>query len=125
MTADPKTHFDLLKTVWFNLYSRGQGKIGSSAFEHVFMGETKSESLTGLHNWIWYYYREHETNQNNVIDYKGYMKSIPLGDVSILSFEINYINIMNIRCSINKPFTIAEGSSYQTSIFIRSNEQAC
>lgn len=50
------------------------------------MGETKSESLTGLHNWIWYYYREHETSQKNVIDYKGYMKSIPLGDVSILSF---------------------------------------
>lgn len=48
------------------------------------MGETKSDSLTGLHNWIWYYYREHEMNQNNVIDYKGYMKSIPLGDVSIL-----------------------------------------
>lgn len=98
VTVDQKTHFNLLKTIWFNLYSRGQGKIGSSAFEHVFMCETKSESLIGLHNWIWYYYREHETSQNNVIDYKGYMKSVPLGDVSILNFGI-IVNISSMRVS--------------------------
>lgn len=83
VTADPKTHFDLLKIIWFNLYSRGQGKIGSSAFEHVFMNEIKNMSVTGLHNWIWFYHREGESGKMHVIDYKGYMKSILLGNVRI------------------------------------------
>lgn len=82
VTADPKTQFDLLKTIWFNLYSRGQGKIGSSAFEHVFMNEIKNNSITGLHNWIWFYHREGEKGTLHDINYKGYMKSVELGNVS-------------------------------------------
>lgn len=77
MTRDPQTHKDLLKTIWFNLYSRGGGKIGSSAFEHVFLAELKNGEVTGLHNWI--YFEEEE--RANHINYMGYTKKIELGEV--------------------------------------------
>jgi len=76
VTADPKTHKDLLRTIWFNTYSRGQGKIGSSGFEHVFLSEIKNGTLTGLHNWL--YFLEEEKHGN--VDYKGYSKDIKLGN---------------------------------------------
>lgn len=76
---DPKTHKELLKTIWFNLYSRGQGKLGSSGFEHVFVSEFKNGTLSGLHNWL-YYYDEEKAGH---VDYKGFMKKLPLGNVSI------------------------------------------
>lgn len=83
VTADPKTHFDLLKTLWFTLYPRAHGKVGSSAFEHVFLGEIKNHtSVSGLHNWVYYYSKEGQTGTEHPIDYKGYMNNILLGDVS-------------------------------------------
>lgn len=98
VTADPRTQFDKLKTIWFNLYSRGQGKIGSSAFEHVFMNEIKNNSITGLHNWIWFYHRESEKGTLHDINYKGYMKSVELGNVS----KTNLIKSILIRCFCGK-----------------------
>lgn len=89
VTADPKTHFDLLKTIWFTMYSRGHGKIGSSAFEHVFLGELKNNSaVSGLHNWVYYYFKEAQTGTEHPIDYKGYLNSILLGDVSQTNLTI-------------------------------------
>lgn len=79
---DPKTHKELLKTIWFNLYSRGQGKLGSSGFEHVFVSEIKNGTLSGLHNWL-YYYDEEKAGH---VDYKGFMKKLPLGNVSTSFF---------------------------------------
>lgn len=78
VTADPRTHRDLLRTIWFNTYSRGKGKIGSSGFEHVFLTEIKMGTLSGLHNWL--YFLEEEKQGN--VDYKGYSKTIKLGNVS-------------------------------------------
>lgn len=80
VTADPKTHKDLLRTIWFNTYSRGQGKIGSSGFEHVFLTEVKNGTLSGLHNWLYF----HEEEKNGNLDYKGYSKDLKLGNVSII-----------------------------------------
>lgn len=74
---------DLLRRLWFNLFSRGQGKIGSSGFEHVFMAETKqvdsNTEVLGLHNWI--FFNAEETKRH--IDYLGYIKKEDLGNVSI------------------------------------------
>lgn len=64
------------------MYSRAPGKIGSSGFEHVFMNEIKNNSIGGLHNWVWFYHKEGQTGTMHDIDYKGYMKSELLGDVS-------------------------------------------
>lgn len=78
VTADPATHKELLKTIWFGMYSRGQGKIGSSGFEHVFLSEVRDGAVIGLHNWI--YFADEEKNRD--LDYKGWMKKIDLGNVS-------------------------------------------
>lgn len=69
----------MLRLIWFNMYSRGQGKIGSSGFEHVFLGELKNNQVSGLHNWV--YFGEEE--KKHEINYLGYMKKIDLGGVSI------------------------------------------
>jgi poly(U)-specific endoribonuclease len=77
VTPDPKTHRELVKTIWFNLYSRGQGKIGSSGFEHVFLTEMKNGTLIGMHNWLYFY----EEEKAGKADYKGYSKKLDLGNV--------------------------------------------
>lgn len=71
---------DTLRKIWFNLFSRGQGKIGSSGFEHVFMAELKNAQtgteVVGLHNWIFYSKEE----ASGKVDYNGYLKKVDLGD---------------------------------------------
>ena len=70
---------DLLRRMWFNLFSRGDGKIGSTGFEHVFMTELKlGTEVSGLHNWI--YFNAEELKKR--VDYLGYIKKVDLGDVS-------------------------------------------
>lgn len=81
VTADPQTHRELLKTIWFNLYSRGMGKIGSSGFEHVFLSEVKNGTVMGLHNWIYL----SEAERTGDLDYKGWTKKIDLGNVRFFS----------------------------------------
>ncbi|XP_058448210.1 endoribonuclease CG2145-like [Malaya genurostris] len=75
VTADPKTHHELLKTIWFQLYSRGNGKIGSSGFEHVFLNEVSNRTMIGLHNWVYLY----EQEKAGHLDYQGYLKKFDLG----------------------------------------------
>ncbi|XP_044579546.1 poly(U)-specific endoribonuclease homolog isoform X2 [Cotesia glomerata] len=68
---------DTLRRLWFNLYSRGEGKIGSSGFEHVFLTELKlGTEISGLHNWIYFNAEE----AKNKINYLGYIKKLDLGD---------------------------------------------
>lgn len=75
---------DMLRKLWFSLYSQEGGKMSSSAFEHVFMSEVRKlkrgTSLFGLHNWI-YYSREENKGK---INYNGYIKKVDLGDVSFI-----------------------------------------
>lgn len=52
--------------------------MGSCGFEHVFLNEIKNNEISGLHNWI--YFNEQEKAQN--LDYKGYTKTLSLGNVS-------------------------------------------
>lgn len=76
VTPDPKQQRDFLKQIWFSLYSRGKGKIGSSGFEHVFVSELKNGGVSGLHNWI-YFSREELANR---VNYLGYLKYELLND---------------------------------------------
>ncbi|XP_055549223.1 endoribonuclease CG2145-like [Wyeomyia smithii] len=89
VTADPKTHHELLKTIWFQLYSRGNGKIGSSGFEHVFLNEVSNGTMIGLHNWVYLY----EQEKTGTLDYQGYIKKLDLG---------NKGEIAKIRLTYNK-----------------------
>lgn len=81
---------NLLHDIWFNMYSREKGKVGSSGFEHVFLGEIKNNKVSGLHNWI-YFDREERNNRAN---YLGYLKKIDLGDKgAILKYSFKFYNI--------------------------------
>lgn len=96
----------ILRQMWFNLYSRGEGKIGSSGFEHVFMTELKlGTEVSGLHNWI--YFNAEEVKKR--ADYLGYIKKLDLGNVSYQIFQFkngqenNYFlsEIINYEMNIN------------------------
>lgn len=57
-----------LKKMWFGLYSRQNGKLDSSGFEHMFVGEIKSGDVSGFHNWVQFYTQE----QDGDLNYYGY-----------------------------------------------------
>lgn len=99
--ADRTSQFDLLKSIWFDMYPRTRGgNIGSSGFEHVFLNELKRGSPIGLHNWIYYYYKENRTGFEHDIDYKGYMNNLHMGNVcstirtKSAFYFCNYYNII-------------------------------
>ena len=72
---------DKLRELWFDPYDRASSgsALGSSGFEHVFMGESKNGDVSGFHNWLKYRYEEDEQNS---IEYYGYLEGqFDLGDV--------------------------------------------
>jgi len=75
----------LLRHIWFDLYSRHRGVLGSSGFEHVFLGEIDDGKVKGVHNWIWLYKME----KNGAIDYQGYL-SAPTSNPVLLSNRFNW-----------------------------------
>lgn len=89
------------------MYSRGGGKIGSCGFEHVFMNEIKNNEISGLHNWI--YFHKQEQDSHHDVDYKGYMKSLHLGNVSFFLF--NYL--FHFGRDFNNIDSLAESTNYQ------------
>lgn len=79
------------------------------------MNEIKNHTVTGLHNWIWYYYNEGNMDKMHDIDYKGYMKSVLLGDVSGISafFICNFTEQMSSFF-----FHSTERTTLEVSLFI-------
>jgi len=57
-----------VKDLWFGLFDNDGNKrtnvLGSSAFEHVFLGETKRRDIKGAHNWFQIYKEEKWGNLN-------------------------------------------------------------
>ncbi|XP_049814380.1 endoribonuclease CG2145-like isoform X1 [Schistocerca nitens] len=88
---DPKAYKNLLNQIWFGMYSRGGGRVGSSAFEHVFLGELKRGEISGLHNWIFF-------NNEEILkhaDYLGYIRKLELGDKgAILKLHYKWENVI-------------------------------
>ena len=67
----PQEFQRLLHSIWFDLYKRERGgRLDSSGFEHVFVGEVKNGDVSGFHNWIQFYLEE----QKGALDYRGYIK---------------------------------------------------
>lgn len=70
--ADVRQFMQQLYDIWFKLYRRTceDRSVNSSSFEHVFVGETRDQAVTGFHNWIQFYLQEKAGN----VDYRGYFR---------------------------------------------------
>ncbi|XP_031637965.1 poly(U)-specific endoribonuclease homolog [Contarinia nasturtii] len=93
-SMDAKDQRQLLKTIWFKNFPRERNVMfASCGFKHVFMKEiVKKNEITGLHNWIYYY--DQERDSQNELDYKGYFKSISLGNkAQILKYRVRYKDV--------------------------------
>ena len=67
---------ECLNDIWFNMYGRSYQERkrrieDSSAFEHIFVGESRDGEILGFHNWLRFYQLE----RNGLIDYRGYYVS--------------------------------------------------
>lgn len=74
-----------LRHIWFDLYSRHRGVMGSSGFEHVFLGEIDDGKVKGQHNWIWFYQME----KKDLINYQGYL-SAPTSNPFLMSTRFTW-----------------------------------
>ncbi|CAG7816623.1 unnamed protein product [Allacma fusca] len=66
---------DTIHRIWFEQYPRAKNSLGSSGFEHVFLGEIK-RGVSGFHNWL--YFGDQEKKEN--LDYLGYLKHVKIGE---------------------------------------------
>ena len=78
----------MLKEIWFTPYTRYRSVLGSSGFEHVFVGEVKDGKVSGFHNWVSFYKEEQEGDLN----YLGYTKTVDIGD------KVGFTEILQIFC---------------------------
>jgi len=65
----------LLEELWFGVYSRGMRILGSSGFEHVFLGEKKAGKVQGFHNWVYFYHLE----KKGKLNYLGHWENVDFG----------------------------------------------
>lgn len=121
IAKDYYAYKDALRKIWFNLYSRGDGKIGSTGFEHVFLTELKlGTEVSGLHNWIYFNAEEVKKRAN----YLGYIKKVDLGDKAAI------LSVHSTFNGIDKPLTtIFVGTSpelemalYTVCFYVRSDK---
>ncbi|XP_071965273.1 uridylate-specific endoribonuclease-like [Antedon mediterranea] len=68
--------------MWFKSYSRSSPS-DTSGFEHVFVGEQKSSSVSGFHNWI----QLNSEENNGALNYYGYSKE---ASPNLLLFQFSW-----------------------------------
>lgn len=94
--SDKRGFERLLHKIWFEMYRRGRGgRLDSSGFEHVFVGEAKNGDVSGFHNWIQFFLEE----QRQKVDYRGYLKPRSHGEAEansndhLLTLQFNWGNV--------------------------------
>ncbi|XP_065562817.1 uridylate-specific endoribonuclease-like isoform X1 [Artemia franciscana] len=80
--ASYRSYFD---TIWFGLYTRGGGPLGSSGFEHVLVGEIK-DGISGFHNWARFWEEERIGEMN----YLGYIKTADLNGNTLIEMPMQW-----------------------------------
>ncbi|KAK7078744.1 hypothetical protein SK128_001848 [Halocaridina rubra] len=79
---------DKIREMWFDMYSRSSGILGSSGFEHTFVGELKS-GVSGFHNWVYFYQEE----QNGNLNYEGWSALVDLGSQGeVIEYHFTWLN---------------------------------
>ncbi|XP_029055742.2 uridylate-specific endoribonuclease B-like isoform X1 [Osmia bicornis bicornis] len=112
---------NILKEIWFHLYSRSKGINGSSGFEHVFVGERKPrKGITGLHNWISFSSGE----LLNTINYFGFSHNMELSDkMGILETYFTYGNKRKMSTIFIGTTPELEVALYTLCFFARPNKR--
>ncbi|CAL8126904.1 unnamed protein product [Orchesella dallaii] len=73
--------------LWFGLFSRGNGALGSCGLEHVLMAELRgTDNVLGFHNWVFYALEEAASRVN----YRGWMETVDLGSKGSI-IEHNFV----------------------------------
>jgi len=89
---------DYLNNIWFKMYDRARQTLGSSGFEHVFLGECcKGGDVGGFHNWWHYQYLE----QLGEINYLGHWERASFGADLALGGGISFTFTWN---GTSKPY---------------------
>jgi hypothetical protein len=85
LSSDQGSLRTLLNKIWFTMFPRAGGRtaIGSSSFEHVFMGEIHRGEISGFHNWVFFNAEESAGRAN----YRGFTRYVDLGGVRLLTTE--------------------------------------
>jgi len=89
-----------LRQYFFMPYTRSGGPLDSCGFEHVFLGEIKSNEVSGFHNWVKAYYAEKAGN----FVYGPYLGTCPN---EVLKFSFRHLGY-------NKPIS---------SLFVRTSPE--
>lgn len=86
---------DTLRHIWFSQFDGA-----TSGFERVFTSERYGYDLLGVQDWIYFAYQE----SKNRIDYKGYVETLKLGNVSSIlhhnikkKTNVHFFNIFSYR----------------------------
>jgi len=76
---------DKIKLIWFTPYSRANNHkvLGSSGFEHVFLGEVKGQEVEGFHSWA-VFSEEEKARRTN---YWGYIDQTQYGNNKALNIK--------------------------------------
>uniref|UniRef100_A0A915JL76 Endoribonuclease n=1 Tax=Romanomermis culicivorax TaxID=13658 RepID=A0A915JL76_ROMCU len=122
---------NLIDEIWFKRYKRKKaGKLGSSAFQHVFVGEVdhRKETVSGMHNWIRFFVLE----QKNLIDYAGFVNggsqiaTSAIFNTSLLysiSDQIRYRRIFAIKDTQRPSNTVSKEIGNPSDLCSKSNKR--
>lgn len=116
-----QTYKTILKSIWFQQYSRIKGSIGSSGFEHVFLVERKKDnSIIGLHNWI--YFAKQESLNN--VNYFGYGRKILFDNKAALAkIHFNFKQQHKVSSMLIGTLPELEIAIYTLCFYTRPNER--
>merc|ERR1711909_230038 len=117
-----------LYDTWFGMYDRAPTRtiLGSSGFEHVFIGEIKNGAVGGFHNWFHWYYLE----MRGELNYLGYWETAEFGENMEDGGGISFTYTWN---GVPKPYGSMflatspelEMALYATCLMTRPGEKKC